>query len=221
MLNTPQSGGKHFVIIRRAHQSELEKVCELNKYLNGLNHQKFDPTIMPEWSTSAEGRQYFTDRLTDPLGLFLVAVDVDRFVGYLNANIFEGENYRIPAKCAELENMMVIPEFQHKGIGSKLIEVFFNWCRDQGIVRIKVSVYCKNTDAIAYYKHLGFQDYYMTLEMPTPPASDITISAETPAPLPPREDTAAGVPSPREEAVADAHSTAQGADEAGQDGVFK
>lgn len=178
MLDQQQSAGKHFVIIRRALQTELDSICELNTYLNKLNAERFDPYVKPEWSVSGEGKQYFTDRLSDPDGLFLVAVDLGTFVGYLNVRKYEGEQQRVNAVCAELENMMVLPQYQNKGIGTKMMEIFFNWCREQGVQRIKASVYAKNAEAVAYYKHFGFAELTMIMEMQTPPAPDITVTEE-------------------------------------------
>lgn len=174
--------GKHFVIIRKAIPSELDKVCTMHEYLNSCLRQNFDSTMKEGWSTSEQGRQYFEQRLNDANGLFLVAVDGDAFIGYLNAVIQPISIHRIEERVAVLENMMIVPELQKKNIGRKMFEIFVNWCREQTVSRISVTTYTKNTNALEFYRHMGMEDYTSTLEMVVPPSETAAVQVtDTPA----------------------------------------
>ncbi len=167
-VNVPlDEATQHFVIIREALATEIDKVQELNKYMIDLARQNFDPTILEGWSAADGGHTYFANRLTNENknGLFLVALDGQKYVGYMNAIERPSETYRTPVKCAALENIMILPEFQHKGIGKKMMEIFSGWCRDRGVQKISVSTFIKNTNAIQFLRHIGYIDYDITLEL--------------------------------------------------------
>lgn len=184
MVNTNvplDEGSQHFVIIREALTTDIDKIQELNTYLNDLSRQHFDVSMLEAWSHSVAGKNYFTQRITNETkkGLFLVALDGQKYVGYMNALERESESYRISVRCAVLENIMVLPEYQLKGIGKKMMDIFIEWCRNRGVQKISTSAFMRNTNAIAFYRHLGFVDYDVTLEMClAPKAPDINMKTQ-------------------------------------------
>jgi GNAT superfamily N-acetyltransferase len=200
-------GGKstqHIVIIRKAVPAEVDKIAELNRYLFDLSKQNFDPSLRQSWQDTDEVNKYFRDVFDDPNALFIVAVDEDKLVGYLSGRIRNMDSYREMVPSAELENMMVLPEYQRKGIGGKLLDTFLSWCKVNGIRNVAASVYAKNTSGLDFYKHKGFESYDMTLEITLPPATPEEIAAAT-APIPgmPRAQQSVGgtpvAPVPRAE----------------------
>jgi len=66
---------------------------------------------------------------------------------------------------AELDNMFVLKEFRGKGIGTKLISSFLDWCKHSKYDRVCVSASAQNTNAIKFYRKFGFKDYVTTLEL--------------------------------------------------------
>ena len=58
--------------------------------------------------------------------------------------------------CGEIDAMYVVPEFQGKGLGKKLIEKAFEWLGSNLDVKLVVVKY--NTNAIEFYKKMGFQE---------------------------------------------------------------
>lgn len=160
-----EEGSQHFVIIREALTTEAEKISDLSTYLNDLTRQHFDMTQLEGWSTSDAGKAYFQNRLEDKNGIFLVALDGMKYVGFLNGIERKSESYRIPVKSAVLENIMVLPEYQHKNVGKKMMEIFFNWCRERQIQKVSTSIFLRNTNAFQFFHHLGFNDYDITMEL--------------------------------------------------------
>lgn len=164
---TIDAAAQHFVIIREALTNEADKIEELNTYLNDLSRQHFDASIVEGWSTSEAGKSFFQTRLANENknGIFLVALDGLKYVGYMNAIERQSESYRVPVKCAVLENIMVLPEYQHKGVGKKMMEIFSSWCRDRGVQKVSTGTFIRNTNALGFFRHIGFIDYDVTLEI--------------------------------------------------------
>lgn len=67
---------------------------------------------------------------------------------------------------AHLMNISVLPEYQGKGLGKKLLEFVFQRCRDLKSSNLFLEVRISNTPAIRLYEYAGFnqiglrRDYY-------------------------------------------------------------
>ncbi len=72
--------------------------------------------------------------------------------------------YRKKAKCAELENMLIEKKFRNKGLGTKLVRDFINWCKNNKVNYISATASIKNKSAINFYKNLRFKEYGLILE---------------------------------------------------------
>lgn len=59
---------------------------------------------------------------------------------------------------AEIYNIGVSREFQHAGIGSRLMAGFIEGCRDAAVREIWLDVRGSNALAIRFYKKFGFKD---------------------------------------------------------------
>lgn len=160
-----QQSVQKVVIIRRALEAEIEKLVELNTYLFTLSRTQFDPTMNEKWPDSENGTTYFKKVFeAGENGIILVAEDQGTFVGYLSGAITDMPAYRVKEGYAELTDMMVTPDYQGKGIGTKLVSTFKEWCSGKSINRIGVSIFAKNNQAIEFYKKMGFSPYEVTME---------------------------------------------------------
>ena len=59
--------------------------------------------------------------------------------------------------------MLIDNKYRGFGIGKMLIDNFKNYCKDNGIMNLKVVASAKNTKAIKFYKNNGFNDFDITL----------------------------------------------------------
>ncbi len=55
--------------------------------------------------------------------------------------------------------MFVLEEYLRLGVGAKLFEASLQWCRSNGINRMRVVASAQNKRAIDFYKKNGFDDY--------------------------------------------------------------
>lgn len=164
-------------LVRKATLTDVENICSLNKQLF-VHDQRFDSTLDLTWPDSPEGQAYFRTRASAERGVAFVAHMQSQTVGYLIGSEIPSESYRRSLRLFELENMFVVEEHRHNGIGNALFASFVQWCKSQGAERIKVLAYGANASAIRFYRSAGFADYALSLEF--------DVSAIDPDPTPKR-----------------------------------
>ncbi len=111
--------------------------------------------------------QYF-----DRKGLFLVVLDDGRMVGTGAIRALEGD-------ICQLRRMWLLPPYQRRGIGSRLVEMLFEFARQAGFKTVRLKTDVKQTGAIRFYERLGFRlvarggsdGNDLTMEMPLPNAT--------------------------------------------------
>ena len=150
------------IIIREANNKDLNDILRLNLVLFKKEFKEFDKTLNIRWTYSQKGKDYFNKRITGKEGFVAVAIDNKEVIGYICCGLHD-DSTRI-AKKAELENIMVTEEYRGQKIGSKLVKIFFEWCKAKKIKNILVTASANNLSGIRFYKKLGFSDYDLTLE---------------------------------------------------------
>ncbi len=86
--------------------------------------------------------------LTNPLSLWLVALDGQQVAGYVGSQSVLGE--------ADMMNLAVLPAYRRKGVATQLIKQLVDALRGKGVYCLTLEVRESNTAAIALYDHLGF-----------------------------------------------------------------
>ena len=89
-----------------------------------------------------------TYELTNPLSLWLVAVEDDKVVGYVGSQSVLGE--------ADMMNLAVHPDYRRRGIARKLVLELIEQLKTQGSHILILEVRASNDPAIALYTDLGF-----------------------------------------------------------------
>lgn len=87
--------------------------------------------------------------LTNPLSLWLVAMDGDKVAGYIGSQTVMGE--------ADMMNVAVAPEYRRRGIAQALVTELIARLKDADCTQITLEVRASNESAIALYQKLGFQ----------------------------------------------------------------
>jgi len=62
------------------------------------------------------------------------------------------------ALSAWIEDMVVSQEYRRSGVGRLLLEEALNWAKSQGATRAQLLVDTSNDPALAYYRHLGWEE---------------------------------------------------------------
>lgn len=92
--------------------------------------------------------QSVTSEITNPLSLWLVAVESGKVLGYVGSQTVLGE--------ADMMNLAVAQSARRKGVGQALILALTQQLRLMGAYRLTLEVRVSNQPAISLYEKLGF-----------------------------------------------------------------
>lgn len=95
------------------------------------------------WSSNA-----FKYELTNPLSVWLVALEGELVVGYIGSQTVLDES--------DIMNVAIRPEYRRKGIGNALITELISVLREKSVCSLSLEVRKSNEPAILLYTKLGF-----------------------------------------------------------------
>ena len=75
----------------------------------------------------------------------------------------------------ELENIAVMPEFRHRGVGRELLSALLRHAHSRGAERILLEVRASNESAIRFYKLSGFEQFARRRDYYRDPEEDALI----------------------------------------------
>ena len=78
-------------------------------------------------------------------------------VAYLLGYIEDTSIYFDIKSMAYCDGIFVDEAYRGQRLGKELMNDFTNWCKDKNTTIMRLSVKLKNTDAITFYKNLGFE----------------------------------------------------------------
>ena len=87
--------------------------------------------------------------LTNPLSLWLVALDGERVAGYIGSQSVMGES--------DVMNVAVHPDYRRQGIGERLCLALVDTLKEKGNHSLTLEVRASNDPARTFYEKLGFQ----------------------------------------------------------------
>ena len=96
------------------------------------------------WSLNA-----VTGEITNPLSLWLVALEGEQVLGYIGSQSVLGE--------ADMMNLAVREDVRGRGIAVALVEELVKQLRQNGVYRLTLEVRVSNTPAIKLYEKLAFK----------------------------------------------------------------
>lgn len=128
-----------------AQVAELEKLC-----------------FSAPWSENA-----VRGELTNPLSLWIVAVDGDTVAGYIGSQSVMGE--------ADMMNVAVSPSYRRQGIAEKLVVSLVEKLTAQNVSSLTLEVRASNEPAIALYEKLTFVQVGRRPNYYTKPREDALI----------------------------------------------
>ena len=150
------------ITLKKATIEDLSIIQNLNNELCKYETiNKFDNYI-EDWSLSDISKEYFEYMIKEE---FVVVAKVENeIVGYLAGSTHKDETYSYyEGITAELNNMFIMEKFRKYGIGSKLVNSFFNWCKEQNAKRVMVTASFNNINTINFYKKNGFKEINVSL----------------------------------------------------------
>ncbi|MBX3178167.1 MAG: GNAT family N-acetyltransferase [Candidatus Hydrogenedentes bacterium] len=154
------------ITIRRATFDDYDAACALYRTVDNY-HLELYPSIFQEVDGPARPRERFEAKLSDPLKAVFVAAHRGELCGLADVTEEEAPPYPMfkPARIARIDNLVVAEAYRRRGIARALLEAVRGWASEHALGRIQLSVYSKNTDALAFYEDAGFSPLVMKLEL--------------------------------------------------------
>lgn len=90
-----------------------------------------------------------TQELSNPLAVYLVALQGDEVVGYAGMYQILDEGH--------ITNIAVSPLYRRRGIARRLVSELVELCRKDRIASLTLEVRASNSGAISLYQRMGFQ----------------------------------------------------------------
>ena len=143
--------------IRPAAAQDYDGLCEIITEVDEIHRQQC-PHIFQKPPGPARERAYILERLADEdHGLFVAKVS-GRVAGFLHLVARDAPPIPIlvPRRLAMVDSLVVRRDLRRAGVGRVLMERAEQWAREQGAAELELNVFEFNTDAIAFYRSLGY-----------------------------------------------------------------
>ena len=152
--------------IIEATDDEYEIVCELCKELD-LYHVGIDPERVKEYTDIPRTPEQYYAYISGDKRVLLLAMVEDVAVGFVNMIItnIQEKVMRVGRSFAFLDNMFVSASYRDRGVGSDLFESALDWCKKNGIRKIKLQAYSSNKSALKFYNAKGFSSFMHRMEL--------------------------------------------------------
>jgi ribosomal protein S18 acetylase RimI-like enzyme len=144
------------VKVRRIEYGELLEVSNLA--MNFFSEPKVsDNSII----VCEENRNYWLELvyklLAENREALIVAEENNKIVGYLLYKLDASYPFKVKEKWAYISDLYVLPEYRRRGIGNALINQMEEIVKKSGIYKVRLLVWGENTNALEFYKKLGFK----------------------------------------------------------------
>jgi GNAT superfamily N-acetyltransferase len=148
---------------------QRDDLAALVESVSGLFHDdagQHDPCMDLSWP-AREGLASYGKQVDDPAVLLLLAREGERVVGHLVGKVRGPSSIR-RCRFAILESIRVVPDARGRGVGTRLVERFFGWARDNSAEQALVTAYAANQAAQRFYARYGFVPFEATMCAPVP-----------------------------------------------------
>jgi ribosomal protein S18 acetylase RimI-like enzyme len=153
-------------VIRRAVEDDYEAACVLYQAVDAC-HVRMYPTIFQKTDGPARPREHFVEKLSAPEKAVFVAEWNGELCGLVDAKVEFTPPFPmfIPSRIARIDNLVVAEPYRRQGIARALLAEIRQWSEEHGLKSIQLSVYSKNTDALACYEDAGFKPLLVKLQL--------------------------------------------------------
>lgn len=118
-----------------------------------------------KWFTTKQPNEFLDiliDSLKDERALALVIKDDIKYIGYAWVRFFDIDDYNIT--IAEIEDILVIEEYQNKGIATFLINYIIEKSKLNGANILRSGTGMGNLESIKLHEKLGFKSHRVEFE---------------------------------------------------------
>jgi GNAT superfamily N-acetyltransferase len=145
------------IILQKANTNnliDLQKIS-LETFTSTYSSLNSEENMQLYVSESLSEEKIMTELLSSTTSFYL-AYKEDCLIGYFKLNFPEGESILSEIRSMEVERIYLQETYQGKGYGKKLFESIIEIARTEKMNRIWLGVWSKNTNALQFYRKMGF-----------------------------------------------------------------
>ena len=151
-------------LIREATQSDIEDVVFLWTMLQ-KEHELLEPRLRMSRSAEQRWRTDYPGWVRSNVhGVFVAEVD-ERIVGMITVHPYWPAPIYEERKEAYINDIIVHPDYRGRGIARKLVKAVQEWAQERAISRIRAGVIAANPEALAFWKKIGAEPFYVTVTL--------------------------------------------------------
>lgn len=150
-------------MIRKAKLTDFDEILKIFIEVQYL-HAKNEPNIF-KFADPIDLNSFKV--LLNKENCFMLVFEDNRIIkGFINGTIVNIEsNLTLPRKLLHIETIAVKKEFQNQKIGHQLISKIKEVAKKTQCDCINLNVWCFNKNARIFYKHLGFEEKSIKMEL--------------------------------------------------------
>jgi ribosomal protein S18 acetylase RimI-like enzyme len=149
--------------IRKANFKDIIPLQKLYQQVDIL-HQQALPEIFNSVGEFERTDSWFEDRFKDDDYCMLVAEYKDEILGLVEIQMRQTQNPCLkPRKYGHIRDIIVDEPWRKRGIGKSLMQDAHKWAKQQGASSVELIAFSFNTEALSFYRNLGYLDSDVTL----------------------------------------------------------
>jgi ribosomal protein S18 acetylase RimI-like enzyme len=152
------------ITIRRAEGRDLDDILRLTAQLCQEEKENYDKDWDMEW-VYGQGKEIIKNDLTYENSFIAVAELDGNVFAFLRGSLYwDGWMSWKKGKGAELWDFIIEEGLRNRGVGSKLMNMFFEWCKQKDVSYVLLNVSVENARGIEFYKKFGFGKHQIIME---------------------------------------------------------
>lgn len=129
----------------------------------GKKMYEVEKTFIPLLNYSpTEANHRYTNQITDPNFLFIIALLEQKPVGYLYAHLDIIEYLNTKKPQCEIEVIFLDEKARSSGLAQELIKTAINWAKENNAFEVKAGIFVKNLASQLAFKKTGFVPQHTT-----------------------------------------------------------
>jgi ribosomal protein S18 acetylase RimI-like enzyme len=152
--------------IRKASMEDFNSIIELSLLFAEFHHN-YDKKFKLNWFVSDSNKKWVSSYLQDQEKCLLIALNEEnKIIGYLMGSLLAKDDIEhLELACAsKVEELFITEPYRSSGLGTNLINSFFDWSREKGAESVYLEVLKQNTRGINFYEKNGFVEYSSLME---------------------------------------------------------
>lgn len=143
-------------IVRQARKTDLKKIIDLRLRLIDDYPEAYVVTSQESRAQTPENwEKWLMKYLADPQSSLFLAKEGKKLIGMV---AYKGETLVRLKHAGAIIALGVLPAYQRKGAGERLMRKLISWIkRKRDVRRLQLEVFTDNQEAIALYHKLGFK----------------------------------------------------------------